>query len=86
VIKPPAPLLTTGPIMFLAGSIEMGVAEDWQSRVATALADRDELGLLNPRRGAWDASWEQSIDNPAFRERRYSTTASPYSLRYIAYA
>lgn len=56
-------------MMFLAGSIEMGVAEDWQSRVATAFADRDELVLLNPRRDAWDASWEQSIDNPVFREQ-----------------
>lgn len=54
--------------VFLAGSIEMGKAEDWQARVSAALADHDVL-VLNPRRAVWDASWEQSIDNPPFREQ-----------------
>lgn len=55
--------------VFLAGSIEMGTATDWQSRVAAALDDFDDLLVLNPRRPSWDASWEQSIDNPQFREQ-----------------
>jgi len=56
------------PSVFLAGSIEMGVAEDWQAKVAAALAPLDVL-VLNPRRASWDASWAQTIDNPPFREQ-----------------
>ena len=55
-------------VVFLAGSIEMGVAEDWQARLAAELADVDAVGL-NPRRDEWDASWRQSIDEPRFREQ-----------------
>lgn len=56
------------PSIFLGGSIEMGKAENWQERVSAALRHVDVL-LLNPRRAHWDASWEQSIDNPPFREQ-----------------
>ncbi len=68
VLKPPAPLdLAAGErSVFLAGSIEMGRAEPWQAALEQALADLP-IVILNPRRDAWDASWEQSIDNPAFR-------------------
>jgi hypothetical protein len=70
VLKPPTPLsLEDGvPSVFLAGSIEMGVAEDWQSRVTDGLADLDVV-ILNPRRDAWDSSWVQSIHNAQFREQ-----------------
>src|SRR5437870_2567080 len=70
VIKPPAPLQLADnqPSIFLAGSIEMGQAEDWQAVVERGLADLDVV-LLNPRRDAWDASWVQSIHNPQFREQ-----------------
>jgi hypothetical protein len=44
--------------LFLGGSIEMGKAEDWQTRVANALDDLPVL-ILNPRRDDWDASWAQ---------------------------
>ena len=53
--------------MFLAGSIEMGAAEDWQARLVAALPDH--VVALNPRRLDWDASWRQSIDEPKFREQ-----------------
>ena len=68
VVKPPAPLPPDGdaPGVFLAGSIEMGAAEDWQAHVEHALRDLDVL-IFNPRRDEWDASWVQSIDNPTFR-------------------
>ena len=56
------------PSVFLAGSIEMGVAEDWQAKVSAALAPMDVL-VLNPRRSNWDSSWAQTIDNPPFREQ-----------------
>ena len=54
--------------LFLAGSIESGTAEDWQAKVAEALKEYD-IVIYNPRRDAWDASWEQSIDNPKFAEQ-----------------
>jgi hypothetical protein len=68
VIKPPEPITLDGstPSVFLAGSIEMGAAEDWQGQVERALGGLDVV-ILNPRRDAWDASWVQSIDNPQFR-------------------
>ena len=54
--------------VFLAGSIEMGKAEMWQAKFEQALADLS-ITILNPRREEWDASWEQSITNPLFREQ-----------------
>ena len=66
--KPPKPLPEKGktPIVFLAGSIDMGQAEDWQQQVVDALAAKDVL-LLNPRRDDWDSSWQQRLENPPFR-------------------
>ena len=46
----------------------MGAATDWQQAVTEHLADHDGL-ILNPRRDDWDSSWEQSIENPVFREQ-----------------
>lgn len=51
------------PSIFLAGSIEMGAAEDWQAKFIEACAPMD-IFLLNPRRDNWDASLEQTSDNP----------------------
>lgn len=56
------------PWVFLAGSIEMGKAENWQTRLMAALEALPGT-VLNPRRDDWDASWEQSIDNPQFRQQ-----------------
>ncbi len=70
LIKPPTSLdkIDFRHAVFLAGSIEMGNAEDWQASIATALQNTD-LTLLNPRRDHWDTSWEQRISNPQFREQ-----------------
>lgn len=70
VIKPPAPLLwdPSAVSVFLAGSIEMGAAEDWQLHVERALHDLPVV-ILNPRRDEWNPSWVQSILNPQFREQ-----------------
>lgn len=70
VLKSPASLTLAGdrPSVFLAGSIEMGTAGQWQADFEQALADLD-VTILNPRRDAWDATWVQSIDNPQFREQ-----------------
>jgi hypothetical protein len=68
LLKPPAPidLRPDEPAVFLAGSIEMGQAEPWQTAVEAALADLS-IAILNPRRESWDATWRQAIDNPQFR-------------------
>lgn len=69
-IKAPSTIIygTGRPIVFLAGSIEMGQAEPWQAEVETYLQDLDII-ILNPRRDDWDSSWEQSYENPKFREQ-----------------
>lgn len=69
-IKPPATYEPKGGYkIFLAGSIEMGKAIDWQTRAAKAFEDIRGVFILNPRRDDWDASWVQSIDNPQFNEQ-----------------
>lgn len=54
--------------IFLAGSIDMGKAEDWQSKIIEAVKDFP-LIIANPRREDWDNSWEQSISNMKFKEQ-----------------
>lgn len=54
--------------IFLAGSIEMGTAANWQLCVQAALSDLDVV-IYNPRRDDWDSTWEQSIHNDQFREQ-----------------
>lgn len=60
--------------LFLAGSIEMGKAEDWQTEITRMINDefRDtdtNICIFNPRRDDWDSSWEQSIENAQFSEQ-----------------
>ena len=54
--------------VFLAGSIEMGKAVDWQTKITQDLSNLNCL-ILNPRRDDWDSSWEQKISNPQFKEQ-----------------
>lgn len=54
--------------IFLAGSIEMGKAENWQQRMVRELEGKDYV-FYNPRRDDWDSSWEQKIENKQFREQ-----------------
>ena len=72
VIKPPHSLVKNPKKgyqkVFLAGTIEMGNSEDWQSKVTGLLLDRPYT-ILNPRRDEWDASWEQKIENPQFYQQ-----------------
>ncbi|KAJ7686652.1 hypothetical protein B0H17DRAFT_1204078 [Mycena rosella] len=66
IYKPPQKVQLSGRSVFLAGSIEMGVAEDWQ----TALTERVShlpITVLNPRRDDWDSSWKQTAADPQFR-------------------
>jgi len=68
VYKPPTEVPThiECPIVFLAGSIEQGAAEDWQSLLGAACEDIGVV-FLNPRRDSWDSSWDQRSENPQFR-------------------
>ena len=70
VIKPPTPLTLKykDPTIFLAGSIDMGSAINWQTEVEQKLIDTN-YNILNPRRDDWDSSWKQDINNPQFNEQ-----------------
>lgn len=54
--------------VFLAGSIEMDKAEDWQKRLTAYLEKNIKFDLLifNPRRADWDSTWKQTLDDPNF--------------------
>lgn len=54
--------------IFLAGSIEMGKAEDWQKKVIDSL-EFYNLTVYNPRRNDWNSDWEQKIYDKNFKEQ-----------------
>lgn len=67
IIKPPVPIPSNNRFkIFLAGSIEMGAAEDWQTKFTNEFKGLD-IVFLNPRRDSWDISWEQTMENQEFR-------------------
>lgn len=71
ILKPPVEDSFIGwsnPRIFLAGSIEMGKAENWQEKLQNDLPNRN-LIIYNPRRDDWDSSWEQKITNKNFYEQ-----------------
>ena len=57
--------------IFLAGSIEMGKAIDWQDDITNRINEfsftTGNITIYNPRRDSWDSNWEQSEINPEFR-------------------
>lgn len=57
--------------VFLAGSIELDLAERWQDTVINDLTSCDNLVILNPRRKDWDNSWTISIENENFKQQVY---------------
>jgi hypothetical protein len=68
IVRPPEAVPSEGIAVFLAGSIEMGLAAPWQDALSENLQNTD-LILLNPRRLDWDSSWRQAANEPAFREQ-----------------
>jgi len=55
--------------IFLAGTIEMGKSRDWQKEFIekiTKIGYYKKINIFNPRRDDFDATQEQSIDNPYF--------------------
>jgi hypothetical protein len=72
-VKPPTTLrIRVGRFdIFLAGSIENGKAEEWQTEFIRALnkmSPKPSLCIFNPRRDNWDVSWNQH-DNPQLIEQ-----------------
>lgn len=55
--------------IFLAGSIEMGQAEQWQERIVRAMSGAGDVVILNPRRDDWNSGWKQRADDPRFAEQ-----------------
>lgn len=68
----PTGLINTAKI-FLAGSIEMGAAIDWQKEaidcIKTHNASYQKVLIFNPRRENWDSTWKQDIDFQPFRNQ-----------------
>ena len=61
---------STGTTIFLAGSIEMGKAEDWQKVLTSEIESLGkDLTVFNPRRDDWDSSWEQKESNGQFNNQ-----------------
>ncbi len=51
--------------IFLAGTIDMGNAVDWQKEISDAL-DNYNVEIWNPLNDVWDNSIAQSMDDPRF--------------------
>lgn len=54
--------------IFLAGSIEMGKAIDWQKKIEETFKDQTVV-IYNPRRDDWDSSWVQKEENLQFNQQ-----------------
>lgn len=67
VIKPNSPNQSPRHLMtlFLAGSIENGIATNWQQMVENRLLDSN-ITIFNPRRDDWDSTWIQRKSNNEF--------------------
>jgi len=68
IIKPPNNIISSSRSVFLAGSIEMGKAINWQSEMENLLSGIPGV-IYNPRRDDWDSTWVQSINSPQFFEQ-----------------
>lgn len=69
LFKPPLYSEYSGGV-FLAGSIEMGKAEDWQLRVSEKIREKFiYTPIYNPRRDDWDSGWKQEKNHARFYEQ-----------------
>ena len=73
VIHPPNSIVlnkNSNTTIFLAGSIEMGNAENWQEILSKKILDKyKNITIYNPRRDDWDSSWDQSFTSPNFYQQ-----------------
>ena len=67
------------PSIFLAGSIDMGTAINWQKKVEEEFQYFPGI-IFNPRRDDWDSSWKQEDVDPQFRAQ------VDWELDYLRYA
>ncbi len=75
------------PWVFLAGSIDDGLAAPWQERVAAAYIDLPGV-LLNPRREDWDPSWAKAApgeDGPLQEQVSWELTHLGAADKIICY-
>lgn len=70
IIKPPKqlPLSDNRLKIFLAGTIDMGYSEDWQSNIEKELSEENII-IFNPRRDFWNQNWKDDITDPNFNEQ-----------------
>ena len=54
--------------VFLAGTIELGKADDWQKRVEVEISHL-KVNVINPRRDVMDPDMPQNYDNPEFYQQ-----------------
>ena len=73
ILKPNSNISESGGLftVFLAGSIEMGKAENWQEVIEDEIEIElsGDICLFNPRRDDWDPSWKQDISHPQFNQQ-----------------
>lgn len=78
ILKPPQDISQAkGFKIFLAGSIEMGSAEDWQTKLIKEIDEfslnKNNITIFNPRRddwnSDWNSDWNQTIEDENFREQ-----------------
>ena len=55
--------------VFLAGSIELGVAREWQDELVSQFEGYEGLTFFNPRRNVWDPTWSQDPSNTKLTEQ-----------------
>lgn len=55
--------------IFIAGTIEMGNSEDWQSQLVSHFNTENKITFYNPRRDEWDITWKQEQKNTKFNEQ-----------------
>lgn len=55
--------------IFLAGSIEMGTAEDYQTKMSNFINNELGFNVFNPRRKDWNSEWKQEFTNPQFSQQ-----------------
>ena len=72
--------------IFLAGSIEMGKAQDWQKILGDKLLEKG-YNVFNPRRKDWDSSWVQHYKDPHFSQQVHwelnALKLSDYIIMYL---
>jgi hypothetical protein len=67
--KVPGEIKLKQPSVFLAGSINMGMAKPWQEHMTKELSNLP-IHVLNPRRdGDLDPTWRQEMDYEPFKEQ-----------------